>query len=64
MSYQLDDPPKGAAQHRTLTATLSVMADSPTVLIMAAGHGTRMRSDLPKVLHPVCGRPMVHWVVA
>jgi len=30
---------------------------------MAAGKGTRMQSDLPKVLHPVMGRPMVHWVV-
>ncbi len=30
---------------------------------MAAGHGTRMRSSLPKVLHPVCGRPMIDWVV-
>src|SRR5919206_5036739 len=35
-----------------------------TALIMAAGQGTRMRSDLPKVLHPVCGVPMVHWVIA
>ena len=34
----------------------------PTVLVMAAGHGTRMRSALPKVLHPVCGRPMLEWV--
>jgi len=34
-----------------------------TVLIMAAGEGTRMRSSLPKVLHPVCGRPMVAWPV-
>ena len=33
-----------------------------TVLIMAAGHGTRMRSELAKVLHPICGRPMVLWV--
>src|SRR2546423_2406771 len=33
-----------------------------TVLIMAAGHGTRMRSELAKVLHPLCGRPMVLWV--
>ncbi|HEX8076156.1 MAG TPA: bifunctional UDP-N-acetylglucosamine diphosphorylase/glucosamine-1-phosphate N-acetyltransferase GlmU [Thermoleophilaceae bacterium] len=33
-----------------------------TVLILAAGHGTRMRSSLPKMLHPVCGRPMVLWV--
>ena len=37
---------------------------APTVLIMAAGEGTRMRSSLPKVLHPVCGRPMVAWPVA
>ena len=35
----------------------------PTVLIMAAGEGTRMRSSLPKALHPVCGRPMVAWPV-
>ena len=26
---------------------------------MAAGHGTRMRSELPKPLHPLCGRPML-----
>jgi len=30
---------------------------------MAAGEGTRMHSELPKVLHPVCGRPMVAWPV-
>jgi bifunctional UDP-N-acetylglucosamine pyrophosphorylase/glucosamine-1-phosphate N-acetyltransferase len=35
----------------------------PAALIMAAGHGTRMRSQIPKVLHPVCGRPMLAWVV-
>jgi bifunctional UDP-N-acetylglucosamine pyrophosphorylase/glucosamine-1-phosphate N-acetyltransferase len=34
-----------------------------TALIMAAGQGTRMRSRTPKVLHPVCGKPMVEWVV-
>src|SRR4051794_34838067 len=39
------------------------MAPQLTALIMAAGHGTRMRSSLPKVLHPVCGRPMVNWVI-
>jgi bifunctional UDP-N-acetylglucosamine pyrophosphorylase/glucosamine-1-phosphate N-acetyltransferase len=39
------------------------MAESFTALIMAAGHGTRMRSELPKVLHPVCGRPMIRWVI-
>jgi bifunctional UDP-N-acetylglucosamine pyrophosphorylase/glucosamine-1-phosphate N-acetyltransferase len=30
---------------------------------MAAGEGTRMRSSMPKVLHPVCGRLMVAWPV-
>jgi len=40
------------------------MAAGPIALVMAAGHGTRMRSSLAKVLHPVCGRPMLHWVTA
>jgi bifunctional UDP-N-acetylglucosamine pyrophosphorylase/glucosamine-1-phosphate N-acetyltransferase len=39
------------------------MAPQLTALIMAAGHGTRMYSSLPKVLHPVCGVPMLNWVV-
>jgi bifunctional UDP-N-acetylglucosamine pyrophosphorylase/glucosamine-1-phosphate N-acetyltransferase len=30
---------------------------------MAAGQGTRMRSAMPKVLHEICGRPMVAWPV-
>jgi bifunctional UDP-N-acetylglucosamine pyrophosphorylase/glucosamine-1-phosphate N-acetyltransferase len=30
---------------------------------MAAGRGTRMRSRLPKVLHPLCGRPMLLWTI-
>jgi bifunctional UDP-N-acetylglucosamine pyrophosphorylase/glucosamine-1-phosphate N-acetyltransferase len=36
---------------------------SPTVLILAAGQGTRMRSRTPKVLHDLCGVPMVLWPV-
>jgi bifunctional UDP-N-acetylglucosamine pyrophosphorylase/glucosamine-1-phosphate N-acetyltransferase len=32
-------------------------------VILAAGKGTRMQSDLPKVMHEVGDRPMVHWVV-
>ncbi len=32
-------------------------------VVMAAGEGTRMRSGTPKVLHPLCGRPMVLHVV-
>ena len=35
----------------------------PLVFIMAAGLGTRMKSELPKVLHKVAGRPVLHWVV-
>jgi bifunctional UDP-N-acetylglucosamine pyrophosphorylase / glucosamine-1-phosphate N-acetyltransferase len=37
---------------------------APIVLILAAGQGTRMRSKTPKVLHELCGRPMVLWPVA
>ncbi|WP_062350084.1 bifunctional UDP-N-acetylglucosamine diphosphorylase/glucosamine-1-phosphate N-acetyltransferase GlmU [Bacillus kwashiorkori] len=33
------------------------------VIILAAGQGTRMKSKLYKVLHPVCGKPMVEHVV-
>ena len=32
-------------------------------VILAAGKGTRMKSSLYKVLHPVCGLPMVTHVV-
>ena len=34
-----------------------------TVVVLAAGQGTRMRSKLPKMLHPLCGRPLVQWPV-
>jgi bifunctional UDP-N-acetylglucosamine pyrophosphorylase / glucosamine-1-phosphate N-acetyltransferase len=37
--------------------------NAPNVLILAAGQGTRMRSSTPKVLHDLCGRPMVLWPV-
>ncbi len=33
-------------------------------VVLAAGKGTRMKSDLPKVLHPVAGRPMINAVLA
>ncbi len=32
-------------------------------VILAAGQGTRMRSRLPKVLHPLLGRPMLHYAL-
>ncbi len=36
----------------------------PLAIVLAAGKGTRMKSELPKVLVPVCGQPMVRYVVA
>jgi bifunctional UDP-N-acetylglucosamine pyrophosphorylase / glucosamine-1-phosphate N-acetyltransferase len=39
------------------------MSSSPVVLILAAGLGTRMRSDRAKVLHTVAGRPLIGWAV-
>jgi bifunctional UDP-N-acetylglucosamine pyrophosphorylase / glucosamine-1-phosphate N-acetyltransferase len=35
----------------------------PIAVVMAAGQGTRMKSDLPKVLFPVLGRPMIQYVL-
>src|SRR4051794_29352149 len=40
------------------------MSDSAlAVIILAAGQGTRMKSALPKVLHPIAGRPMLAHVL-
>jgi len=39
------------------------VSGAPTVLILAAGQGTRMLSRTPKVLHDLCGQPMVVWPV-
>ena len=35
----------------------------PVAMILAAGHGKRMKSETAKVLHEVCGRPMIRYVV-
>jgi bifunctional UDP-N-acetylglucosamine pyrophosphorylase/glucosamine-1-phosphate N-acetyltransferase len=37
---------------------------APAVVILAAGQGTRMRSAVPKLLHPLCGEPVIAWSVA
>lgn len=39
------------------------MSRSVSAVILAAGKGTRMKSDLPKVAHPCAGRAIVEWVV-
>ena len=35
----------------------------PVAILLAAGHGKRMKSNQAKVLHEVCGRPMISYVV-
>ncbi len=39
------------------------MSGAPVAIVLAAGKSTRMKSTLPKVLHEVCGRPMVEYVL-
>jgi bifunctional UDP-N-acetylglucosamine pyrophosphorylase/glucosamine-1-phosphate N-acetyltransferase len=36
---------------------------APVVVILAAGEGTRMRSATPKLLHMLCGRPLLAWTL-
>jgi len=36
---------------------------APVAIVLAAGQGKRMKSDLPKVLHRACGRPIVEYVL-
>src|SRR4051794_30809241 len=55
----LDAPPRLVARADTTMRRVP----APTVLILAAGEGTRMKSDTPKVLHPICGRPMIGWPI-
>lgn len=47
-----------------LSSGSPVVAKDLAVVILAAGKGTRMKSDLPKVLHPIAGVPMIRHCVA
>ena len=55
-----------ATRRSTIKATMTDDLALPgvAVVVLGAGLGTRMKSDLPKVLHPVAGRPMVNHVLA
>ena len=57
-------PGTNAARNTTMNwHNRADLSPTLTAVILAAGHGTRMRSRMPKVLHPICGRPMVDWVL-
>jgi bifunctional UDP-N-acetylglucosamine pyrophosphorylase / glucosamine-1-phosphate N-acetyltransferase len=43
---------------------MGAAAPDLAVIILAAGKGTRMKSRRPKVLHEICGRPMLAWPLA
>ena len=49
-------------QVRILTGQLIHMSDFRAI-ILAAGRGTRMKSEIPKVLHKICGRPVLGYVL-
>jgi bifunctional UDP-N-acetylglucosamine pyrophosphorylase / glucosamine-1-phosphate N-acetyltransferase len=44
-------------------STVSSETGRTTAVVLAAGLGTRMKSATPKVLHPLCGRPMLAYVL-
>ncbi|HIB01093.1 MAG TPA: hypothetical protein EYO31_04200 [Phycisphaerales bacterium] len=46
-----------------MTASSDKTRTPLAAIILAAGKGTRMDSDLPKVVHKVAGKPMVQWVI-
>src|SRR3954470_5944308 len=53
---------KKDSPRRAQTAAVATAAPL-SVVILAAGQGKRMRSDLPKVLQPVAGRPLLNHVI-
>lgn len=47
----------------TITDSASTPSRSATAVILAAGRGTRMRSERPKVMHPLAGQPMLRYLL-
>jgi len=46
----------------TTNGSASALSTS-SAIVLAAGKGVRMKSTTPKVLHDICGRPMIWWVL-
>ncbi|HET7419444.1 MAG TPA: bifunctional UDP-N-acetylglucosamine diphosphorylase/glucosamine-1-phosphate N-acetyltransferase GlmU [Candidatus Dormibacteraeota bacterium] len=57
------EQPAPARTPATIMHNRADLSQPLTAVILAAGLGTRMRSRIPKVLHPICGRPMIDWVL-
>src|SRR5215467_8817297 len=57
------DSKKASSSSRELTRKAAAAAPRIAVAIMAAGKGTRLKSQLPKVLHEVGGRPLLEHVI-
>jgi bifunctional UDP-N-acetylglucosamine pyrophosphorylase/glucosamine-1-phosphate N-acetyltransferase len=53
-----------ASSNRKLLVALLEPMNKLATIILAAGKGTRMKSDLHKVLHPIAGRPMLDHLMA
>src|SRR5450631_2634365 len=53
-----------AAQHQPPRQGSGMTARTSLTIVLAAGEGTRMRSRLPKVLHPVAGQSLLAHVLA
>ena len=52
-----------AMNTQTDTAVSSPASSMSTAVILAAGRGTRMKSERPKVMHPLAGRPMLRYLI-
>ena len=52
-----------AAREKLRSAATVAKTRRSSIVIMAAGKGTRMKSALPKVLHKIAGRPMLAHVI-
>ena len=68
MFCQLNYPPRASPPYCRhggvqLCYTLSMSPRTVSAIVLAAGEGTRMRSERPKPLHLICGRPMVLHVI-
>ncbi len=56
-------PIDGTTCHPTPASRDAKTMNGPVAIILAAGQGKRMKSEKAKVLHEVCGQPMIRYVV-